>query len=340
MKDIERNPTEHVDEVAKQPLQENIRCLLRFIDIVIKPRQEHINSPLCRTVTFGDIWLLFNPGEAVIDQKGKQAYRVVNVTSTRHRVKNPNEKNFSAWNDESKAQFEDNPVFIHCVSVDFDGVSIGPVRQSFTVSRFDGQKDVDALPVYPLRFSRIPGLRQRLIERGRKFIEVAGMKHMHYTGLALETHSDVDSQVMIDFEEALTRSPEWKPEIESVIEEDSQRKRKEKKKATSSSDSESSSGSESESEIARRKRKLKSVPCVTQCCANEITHHDDYVETRRREEYIGSQMNMGPSETPSVAIFPRPFSDLRNEYALNDDELLILSHRVFGFIMRSRKWGT
>lgn len=331
---MEDNSTEHADDIAKRPPSDNIQCLLTFIDTVIKPRQEYINSPLCRTVTFGDIWFLFNPGEVVIDQYGKQAYRIINVTSTRHRVKKKRSTN--AFMDESKAQFEGTPVFIHCVSVDFDGLSIGPVRRDFTVLHFDGQKDVDALPIYPLRFSRMPDLRQRLIERGRKFIEVARMKHMHYTGLALETNSDVDSQVMIDFEEAFTRNPEWEPKIESVVEEGSKRKKNE---AVTDSNSESSSGSESESELEIRKRKSRGAACITECCANEITHHDDYVETRRREEYLGSQINRGPSEIPSVAIIPRLFCNLPDEDPLNDDELLILSHYVFGFIMRSRKWG-
>ncbi|EMR61973.1 putative aaa family atpase protein [Eutypa lata UCREL1] len=41
---------------------------------------------------------------------------------------------------------------------------------------------------------------------------------------------------------------------------------------------------------------------------------------------------------PSVAILPRLFNELTGENILSDDELLILSYRVFGFVMRSRKW--
>lgn len=343
--DVDANSDKSEDETIQKVGLEDVRCLLAFIDNDIKPRQKLIHDSLCRTVKFDDIWFLFNPGEPVITRNSRQAYRVINTTCTRHRVQLFRKTNLKSLKDEPNAQFEDNPIFINCVYVDFDGVSIGPVRQNFTISRFDGQKDVESLPIYPLRFSRNPGLRESLIERGRRFIEVAGMKHMHYSGLSLKTHGDVDSQVVIDFEEALTRNPKWKPEIESIIEEDSKKRR-----TSSRSDSDTSSSSDSDlspppryrpqpSFKRSRGKRVKARSCIAQCCANENTHHDDYVDTRRSEEYIGLQMNMKTPKMPSVAILQRLFNELTGENILSDDELLILSYRVFGFVMRSRKWG-
>lgn len=64
----------------------------------------------------------------------------------------------------------------------------------------------------------------------------------------------------------------------------------------------------------------------------------------QRNDYINSLISKKLSEElPSVAIFPRPFNELRvgssNKPVFSDEELAIMSYREFGFVLRSRKWG-
>ncbi|KAI0911073.1 P-loop containing nucleoside triphosphate hydrolase protein [Ustulina deusta] len=305
-----------------------MKCLVSFIDNEIKKKQEDLMNCRCQTVPFADIPFLFSPGGAVIAKDREQVYRVTRVSSTRHRVKNRKETGPDFWKDENTVELDDNPSFVHCTYLDFDGKLIGPVSHIFTIPRYDGQKKVTSLPVFPLQYSEDDERRERLVKRGKEFFEVAGVKHMHYTGLTLSTRDEIDSQVVIDFEEAINRYPDWKPPIQSVLEESFT-------KVVGFSD-EPDENAELRNFI--KAQRSMGQPCVEECCASELTHHDEYVEDRRREDYIVSQMGREISTTPSVTIIPRVFQDIVENNTLTDDEYLIMSYRVFGFVLRSRKW--
>lgn len=333
------------DETSKQDTEnaalQDMHSLLEFIDKNIKQKKEFVQSPRCQSVTFGDIWFLFSPGESVLAQDSSQAYKVIQVTVTRHQVKPPKKGSLSYWRDDTNAAFEDNPVRVHCVHIDFDGTWIGPVKQTFSISRFEGEKHVVDLPVYPLRFSKKPNIHAALVARGRQFVKVAAMKHMHYSGLTLDERDDVDSPVVVDFEEALTTRKFVLPEVESVISKGFE-KQTTADEAENDSESPSSSGTESFDDRRRRRRRRRFVlsnSCVEECCAQESCHHDDYVETQRMEEYVAAHMNTAAPGVPSLVIHPRSFGDIVDKDSLSEDELLIMSRRVFGFVLRSRKWG-
>ncbi|PYH93984.1 hypothetical protein BO71DRAFT_477292 [Aspergillus ellipticus CBS 707.79] len=181
---------------------EQWQVLVDFLDTDLKPKMEWLRSEKCQKVSFSDIWYLFRPGDEVIDQGGKQAYRVVGVTSSSHRFISP----YRTFGRGSKA-VEKTPVILFCVHIDFDGKTLGPVLRRFAIPRFDGEKAVTSLRVYPLMFAqgRAQGtFREKLVARGRQFIDVlSSQKHMHYSGMTLESRDQVDGQVVIDFEKAL-----------------------------------------------------------------------------------------------------------------------------------------
>ncbi len=76
--------------------------------------------------------------------------------------------------------------------------------------------------------------------------------------------------------------------------------------------------------VARAKRSIKNA----------------YAERKLNEEYISTLIpdHEITTQEPSVAIFPRAFQDTTRK-ELSEEDLVIMSHRVFGFILRSRKWG-
>ncbi len=84
--------------------------------------------------------------------------------------------------------------------------------------------------------------------------------------------------------------------------------------------------------------------CIPECCADEVVHRDAYVERNRRNEFIQSQfahrLGLLNEKVPSLIIAPRPLREaVEDEHGITDDERMVISYRVFGFIMRSRKWG-
>jgi hypothetical protein len=210
----------------------------------------------------------------------------------------------------------------------------------FDFKRFDGERDVTSLEVYPLRFhpakkadfsdsewkelEALPAnerYRQKLIRRGIKFLQVAGMKHMYYAGPTLEARDEVESQVVIDFETAFSvEDPAqklWKPELKTMI---------------------------GKPEAEDGDQDAQDESCRAACCVADNVHDDSYVDEKQREEYVNGLLPEpgAVNEQPSIAIIPRPLKELRTSSGsslVSDDELIIMSYRVFGFVLRSRKWG-
>jgi hypothetical protein len=316
------------EEEDKDPLTsspaalEQLQVLIDFMDTEIQSKFDYVRSEQCQRVSFNDIWYLFRPGDEVIDQGRKQVYRVMGVTSSAHKVIPP-WRNFNA----GVAKSDETPVMIHCVYVDFDGKLLGPVLRSVQLPRFEGEKPVTSLPVYPLRLAdgrrgiSTQTFRERLIARGRMFTDVLSVKHMNYNGFTLDTRDEVDGQVMVDFEESFAndekdaavegkekRKSKWRPQVQSLI------------------------GAEM--------HETEDEDCTAGCCTGERVLKDLYAEKKRNEDYINSLIPEELGREPSVAIYPRALKDLKSSGdQLTEDELLVMSYRVFGFILRSRKWA-
>lgn len=341
----------------------HLRCLIKFIDTSIVAKRNYLYSPECRKVFFSDLWHIFRPGVEVIGSDGKQAYKVIGVSSARHRIATRWER----WYDSSNDRRGINRVAdmsLVCVYIDFDGVNIGPVRKKFKFYRFDGQRDITSLEVYPLRLHPIKRAeythaewedlehvpvadryRQKLIRRGARFLNVAGGKHMYYAGATLETKDEVESPVVIDFETTFTmhdkpakaNTPKdhlpppppgtdpielqqqndevldiWKPRLNSLL-------------------------GLSEAGI----NAINDTACNGECCRDEFVHDDQYVDVKQRAEYIESLLpkTNAIDKQPPIIIMPRPMKEIKTELC-SDEELVIMSYRVFGFVLRSRKFGT
>lgn len=331
---------------------DHLEYLQKFMDEYIGRRLAYLNSFGCSKIYFSDVWHLFQPGTTVVSAEGKQAYRVVSLKSKRHkgtdrwaafwarkREKNPGKS------DSSDDQTDDTraDITIKCVSIHFDGKAFGPVIQTFQMNKWDGEKDVTYLDVYPIRFHVLKNFhklsltsttktptsvterdveegmrvfRQRLIDRGRVFLDVAAVKQMYYSGLAVDTRDDIESQVMVDFEEALAHESRshWIPKITRLVGTD-----------WNSKTDEADEG------------------CTAECCWQENVHEDSYVETSNTEKFINDMMaeiKDTPHKLPSAIIFPRTLEETKTDSnALADDELMIMSYSVFGFVLRDRTWG-
>lgn len=145
------------------------------------------------------------------------------------------------------------------------------------------------------------------------------MKHMYYAGVTVDTRDEVESQVMIDFEEAFNVEREgWRPKVTRLI------------GATTSG---RSSVSLDDGDGG----------CNAACCLGEDVHNDSYIDDKLHQDFINSavaEIQDDSHKFPSAAIFPRSLEDLKTEgNALKDNELLIMSYCVFGFVLRDRTWG-
>lgn len=338
--------------LADKELQlSHLTCLVGFMDLYISRKVDFLKSARCTRIFFSDAWYIFQPGTAVISADGKQAFKVVSLRSKRHKnvdrwasFRDPEEKPRSATGgDKSRGEEHDRyDLTIKCVFIHFDGRRLGPVLRSFGINKWDGEKDVTHLEVYPLRFhvqkgltdvspmlaadspsedaegnieAGIQRLREKLVARGKVFVSVAAVKQMYYAGLAINTRDEIESQVMIDFEEAFTSGREsWAPVIKRLV------------------------GTDWDYAIDK-----PDDACKADCCFQENIHNDFGDQDTINRDFINTMLETikdTPQKLPSVMVFPRSLEDIRTEgNALADEELMIMSYSVFGFVLRDRTWS-
>ncbi|KAK5659704.1 hypothetical protein OQA88_915 [Cercophora sp. LCS_1] len=79
--------------------------------------------------------------------------------------------------------------------------------------------------------------------------------------------------------------------------------------------------------------------CSADCCQCEDIHNDQYVEKRRDQDYMATLVPEDREQEPPLTIYPRLLRDIKSSgHEIPESDLIIMSYRVFGFILRSRKW--
>jgi hypothetical protein len=297
----------------------HMRCLVKFIDEEIRPKIEYIESDRCERILFHDLWHLFKPGDEVVDQSEKQAYRVVRVQIPQHKIEDPWLRWYRKPSRRRKDEDEEDdngetPVIVHCAYIDYDGKQFGPVSVRFSVPPFGGLKDIRSLPIYPLRFAKKRQLRQALIDRGKMLLDIAKFKPMYYVGLTLDSREEIDSQVVVDFSEALgeaasdEKRKDWAPTIESL------------RTAPNERDDDA---------------------CRAACCASQAVQDEDYIDSRLTEDFVKSLIPRSSLRAPSLILSPRPLEATMpgSEDEPTEEEFVVMTYRAFAFVLRSRKWG-
>lgn len=302
---------------------EHLKCLIEFLDM-IKTRVKFLSSAKCTKMTFADMWFLYTPGQEVIDQDRRQAYRILSVNSSGHRTLPP----WRAFRggDGPNTDRRESRVVLDCVHIMFDGKMLGSRRRTFTITNFEGEQEVNTLPVLPLHMVSDPDsevtdpdaaghFRRKLIDRGRKFAEMIKSTPMHYNGPLLYPKEEVDSQVVVDTEQCFAhwcRNADFKrPAVELLV----------------------------GKPIGEA---IPSPPCEASCCAGDQIHKDADAEQKRNETYISTLIPdpQDPTKKPSIAISPRAVPDKMFKLdELSDEDLVIMSYTVHGFILRTRTWG-
>lgn len=280
-------------------------CLIGFMDKTFITRRNYVQGIGCQKISFRDLWYLFNPGDEVVRRDGKQVYKILGVVNPTHRASSKNIL-FSFDDDDDASRYFQ----ISCVFVDFDGRSIGPVSTNFVIKAFAGERSVDSLEVYPLRFHKNKAsreearlstssdsqpLRQQLIKRGKKFFQAACMRleNTYYDGPTADG-DEVESQVVVDFETALSSGKNCgegrAPKLESL---------------PSDTDDSSTSSPGKKAEM-----------CSAACCFGDYVFDDSFLDKLRRDEYVDSLLPKTYARLPSVAIYPRALEDTTGETLL------------------------
>ncbi|KAK7911950.1 hypothetical protein PG985_014431 [Apiospora marii] len=285
-----------VDEEATRHLE----CLMEFIEGTLNPYVHFLRSIECQKVSFADLWFVFQPGDEVYNEAAQQAYKIMSVDGAGHRAIS-----------HRGSRDEQYPVTISCIMIDFNGTELGPVQSQFRIGSFDGLRSVNSLPVYPLRGE----LRERLIARGSKFFHSTTVLHMHYQGPTVDRRDEIDSQVVVDFEEAYSAlqmaagsTRDVRPRIENMVGHSFGHPRRDE-------------------------------PCFGSCCRDQAVMEDRYIDQNLSEDHFATLMPQNRSVMWPLAIQPRPRTEAQiGDNSIKEWEFVIMTRRIWAFVMRSRKW--
>ncbi|KAF2437566.1 P-loop containing nucleoside triphosphate hydrolase protein [Karstenula rhodostoma CBS 690.94] len=143
-----------------------------LLDVVVKEfkdlidtSQDMINK---HVMTYQHLWTLFQPGQNLFTRQDGQE-TAVQLQSTRY-----------------GQDAGGNPVFwVVGKYVDWDGTSFGTGVLNVSLPCYSGTRPITQLRAFPLEYHpKVDEVRERLIERGAKVEELAGVNYKAYDGLA------------------------------------------------------------------------------------------------------------------------------------------------------------
>ncbi|KAI0593411.1 hypothetical protein F4775DRAFT_578016 [Biscogniauxia sp. FL1348] len=108
---------------------------------------------------------------------------------------------------------------VYCFTVRFNAQKYGPSTDFFIFKPFDGEIEITDLEAYPIRFHpQKDSIVQRLLDRGRKFIDISTVSHMSYDGLTVgDTKEEISSSVMVDTKLAFQENVRQPPNLNSAL---------------------------------------------------------------------------------------------------------------------------
>ena len=200
-----------IDASRTRAERDQLRCLVDFMSSDMQDIFDvkcQVSNQTLEEVAFEYLWLLYKPGDLVytmenIEDHGTyQAYRVLHVTGGRPILDSLNISRFDAiddrsWEYESEPEEKardtirgspsnSTPFIVDCFSIDFDGHRLGPTSRRFVIPRFTGKWRVNAFEICPtFSLPQHEHIYQKLVERGRRFTQLANCTHKKYSGTTL-----------------------------------------------------------------------------------------------------------------------------------------------------------
>ena len=303
-------------------LLQSWNTMIAVMDNDLRPKMElcsKIRNQTLKEIAYDDLGYLFKPGDVVLASQDQrlQALAVLATTGGR-RLLDPRVRQTNG-EDEPESFFHTSgghsPFVVDCFYYDFDGTNFGAILRSITIPKYEGKTPVNHLAVYPESLSgrADEDVKTILAERGRKFVELCStstVAHRTYTGRTLDDPpEEVDSQVIIDCHMAAIVPSEQRPDTAQWM---------------------PRLGMTQPTEPDEREITEIHANCYRQDCGicnnprtNYVFNHQRFAR-QQSKDYITSQ-----------EIVNRPFG----VGELREHHFLLFPYRVFGFVLRSRKWG-
>lgn len=168
-------PRQHHSKEYNEECDRHIDVLVKYLNDIPTIAFSEAKAAWSQSVavtTFKWLWLLLRPGSDVyVRERGcLNAYVIENVTG-----------NFQGGTLSSRSYQ------VKIWNLDYDGKVFGRALKTVSVPVFDGEREIQSLPIFPVRYHRDKEgdapLRDVLVKRGKKFVEVIKEPtYQEYTG--------------------------------------------------------------------------------------------------------------------------------------------------------------
>lgn len=341
-KDTRNEETEDLTE-SLEALRD-FRCLIEFIDVELKPLADSYRDMTRQKISFCDLWYLFKPGDLLYSPLGsKQASDFIRADGHLYPQK-PNDRFQEVWRiagttggrphlEESNGNYSHsshksnvNAFLISVYWVDFNATRFVPRTFILNLLPFPGERDIISLQCYPLRYAlKADQMKSRWKARGEAFREYTTFKYRYYIGKTLTCAPDgyrgpegvypkhaeqIDSQVVIDFGEALAAHPGWRTSGNEL-----------------QFPPDDAAGELSEDYPTRYWKDIHRKVLDEEI--DDDIYEDEHIDTKLLKDFVESDPLLRDHEQTTPA----------GDIALEEDHLVLLPNRVFAFVMKNRKWG-
>ena len=193
-----------IDTVTAEEKTQRSKRLLQELQVLVEVLDNDLKSVFdfrrciqegdIRSIAFCDLWHLFPIGGLIrLNEGHSQIYRIALIKGGRPALCSWKEtQDREDFTTDSEAN--DSMTFhISCFCLGFNGKHLGLVQRVFDIKRYDDQKPVTSLPIYPIQFSRNEDgdlNRKDFVRRGKKFVELTKDRsfvvHKRYSGPTMD----------------------------------------------------------------------------------------------------------------------------------------------------------
>ncbi|KAM7194251.1 hypothetical protein V8F33_007397 [Rhypophila sp. PSN 637] len=342
---------------------EALRCYVKFMDEEVMTfytkfdRLSEVTTPngTPPKVRFHDLWYLFRIGELIYRPLGTGANKELDNTSLgkrtwrcyatrppwgryRDRIVPAEHRSYRGEDDVS----ERSSFGVHCYYIDFTGDEFCVVTETFEIPFFKGERSIKSLPVCPYRFAAgHQKLLRAALENGHTFLRSIKTQHAAYTGWTttltpkgkpttdvegneLKRPEFIDSEVIVDFPEAFQTCPAWKPEATIV---------KLAEPLSEAVDDDFSICWWSDGDRSKLLRETNEIIVLATGISAYERNNNLNPENPRADRFLIRTRENDRDRKPTTE------NDLcHDEDDFNRCDLLLLPTRIFGYVLRDRKF--
>lgn len=325
----------------------DMRCYVEFVDREIMPHYNFLKGNKARRVAFHDLWCLYDVGGLVyspITRGENDSYQDIWRV---YRVRGPEPfvSYYPPWQGQQETDgFDVEPgtsFSVFCYHIGHDGSSYGAVRRKFDIESFQGERDIQSLEAFPLRFvENHQQLLETRKEQGLRYQHALNERHQAYNNWSLamnpqdDSDSDsederhkkkqsrhpvlaefIESQVIVDLEEAFRANPSWRSKFH-----------KPSLSKYSPLETRPDNWPKQVWHDKSRTNLLYSIP--------ELLQFDDGVDIRKRRENILTEDSFLLNRSKGSRWERTGHSSMD----LRDEDLPLLPKRLFAYTLRERKF--